>query len=418
MTVSRFISVLAAALAMLIATIAPAQDVVVLTDGTEIQGEIVRELEGNIWIDVGVGSVEVQQFYAAGSIREIRRDAVTNEAPEADATRAPAPVNPGTPKGAVITLEGTVGIQMTAKTLRDILPDLERELGTDGTGIVVFKINSGGGLLLEIQRLSDVIQEEYKPRFRVVAWIESAISAAAMTSHAIEEIYFMPRGNYGACTGWSGSLTAMSGRGLEGALYMMEQISARGGYDPRIMRAMQIDVPLRATIDQRTGEVTWFESEDAGEILVNPQGEVLTFNSQNALQLGFSRGTASTLDELTTLLREPEIQWVGRWTPELIHPIGRAEERMIRFRNEVTEDEKRLNEYLTNYNISVGAAQGANQQIRGALVGRARRHLDSVVRMVKRNPNFALLNFNMTEEDFKFYVEEQEEMLREILNRP
>ncbi len=417
MTVSRFISVLGAALAMLIATIAPAQDVLVLKDGSEVEGEIVRELEGNVWIDVGVGSVEVQRFYAAGDIEEIRRDAVSNDAPAAGTPKT-RPVNPGAPKGAVISLEGTVGIQMTAKTLRDILPDLERELGTDGTGIVVFKINSGGGLLLEIQRLSDVIQEEYKPRFRVVAWIESAISAAAMTSHAIEEIYFMPRGNYGACTGWSGALTAVSGRGLEEVLYMMEQISARGGYDSRIMRSMQISDPLRATIDQRTGEVTWFNSSDAGEHLVNPAGEILTFNSQNALEFGFSKGTASTLDELTTLLREPEIQWIGRWTPERIYPISRAEEKMIRFRDDVTEDEKRLNEYLTNYNISVGAAQGANEDIRGALVGRARRHLDSVVRMVKRNPNFALLNFNMTEEDFKYFVEEQEEMLREILEGP
>jgi hypothetical protein len=196
---------------------------------------------------------------------------------------------------------------------------------------------------------------------------------------------------------------------------MMEQISARGGYDHRIMRAMQIDVPLRASIDERTGEVTWFESEDAGDILVNPAGEVLTFNSQNAERLGFSKGTASTLDDLTELLREPEIEWVGRWTPERIYPISRAEEQMIRFRESVTEDESRLNEYLTNYNIAVGAAQGAREEIQGALVGRARSHLANVERMVKRNPNFALLNFNMTLEDFEFYIEDQEEMLREIL---
>jgi membrane-bound ClpP family serine protease len=214
MRLSKILTVLAILIAMITVSSGFAQDTVVLNDGTEVEGEIVRELDGNVWITVRVGTVELQRFYPASEIADVMRDGpVTTEPVDTDTPREPVRVNTGAPKGAVISLEGTVGIQMTAKTLRDILPALERELGTDGTGIVVFKINSGGGLLLEIQRLSDVIQEEYKPRFRTVAWIESAISAAAMTSHAIEEIYFMPRGNYGACTGWSGQLTAVSGRG-------------------------------------------------------------------------------------------------------------------------------------------------------------------------------------------------------------
>ena len=44
--------------------------------------------------------------------------------------------------------------------------------------------NSQGTMnqLLEIQKLSDVIYNEYRKNFRTVAWIDYAISAAAMTS--------------------------------------------------------------------------------------------------------------------------------------------------------------------------------------------------------------------------------------------
>src|SRR5690606_34230378 len=141
------------------------------------------------------------------------------------------------PRIAVISLgEGgdkdMVGLFMTAEALKRAIPLLEKDNVTD----VVFRIQSGGGALLEIQKLSDVIHNEFKPRFRVVAWIKSAISAAAMTAHCIEDIYFTSDGNYGACTGWYGQLTAVKGRDLEEVLYMMEKISARGKHDPKIMR--------------------------------------------------------------------------------------------------------------------------------------------------------------------------------------
>ena len=421
----QVLSLIAALLAAIIATPVPAQDTVVLSDGTEVTGEIIRELDGNVWLLETIGTVEIERFYAKSRVAEIRRDTATitdedvrDTTREMDRRQSETADRPGVPKGAVISLEGTVGMQMTAKTLIEILPILEDELGTDGTGIVVFKVNSGGGALLEIQKISDVIQNEYKPRFEVAAWIESAISAAAMSVHCVENIFFMPRGNYGACTGWSGQLEAVAGRTLEQVLYDMELISARGGYDKRIMRSMQIDDPLRATIDERTGEVEWFQSSDGGERLVNPAGEILTFNAQNAYEFRFSKGTASNLDELTTMLGYGEINWIGRDDPERIYPISRAEAQMIRYRAEISEDERRFGEYQTNYNIAVGAAQGANREIRGALVARARRHLASIKQTVDKNPFIALRSLGVLPEDFALWVEDQEEMLRELMRRP
>ena len=393
-------------------------DVVILKDGTKVEGVIERELEGSLWIRTSIGGIENIQFILGENIKEIRRDSAPEEAkPAAKSAESsdPKPRRAGVPRGAVISLEGTVGIQMAAKTLHDIIPVLEREIGDDGTGIVVFKINSGGGLLLEIQKLSDVIQDEYKPKFRTVSWIESAISAAAMTSHCIEEIYFLPEGNYGACTGWSGALVAVKGEGLEEVLYMMEKISARGGYAPQIMRAMQINEPLSCTIDQKTGKVSWYQNEE-GANLVNKGDSILTFTAPQALRYKFSKGTARNLDELTRAMGYQEVDWVGEGRPGFIYPVSKAEDIMLTYRERVTEDEERTNEYFVNYQQAVAAAQSAPADIRPRFVGRARTHLAAIERMVRNNPNFALLTWGMELKDWeRNWLKPQKEMLADLL---
>ncbi len=418
-SITRKLAVMVSALALAAATqFSFAEDTVHLKDGTVVKGEIQRELEGSVWIKTSIGEIASTTFILSDNIKSIERDSVAPTAdikPANDPKVELTPRRPGVPRAAVISLEGTVGIQMTAKTLYDLIPTLERELGTDGTGIVVFKINSGGGLLLEIQKLSDVIHNEYKKRFRTVSWIESAISAAAMTSHCIEEIYFLPEGNYGACTGWSGRLVAVKGRGLEGVLYMMEQISARGGYNPFIMRAMQINEALSCTIDERTGEVTWYKTED-GEYLVNPKDKILTFTAPDAAKFGFSKGTAVNLEELTKAMGYQEIDWVGEERTGYIYPISKAEDAMISYREKVTSDEERTNEYFANYGQARALAAGAPMETRPRFVGRARSHLKKIEAMVRNNPNFALLTWGMMIEDWeRDWLEVEEEYLASLL---
>lgn len=395
-----------------------AEDTIHLKDGTVVKGEIERELEGSVWIKTAIGQINSTQFILSDDIKSIERDSAA-PAPDAKPANTPkvelSPRRAGVPRAAVISLEGTVGIQMTAKTLMDLIPVLERELGNDGTGIVVFKINSGGGLLLEIQKLSDVIHNEYKKRFRTVSWIESAISAAAMTSHCIEEIYFLPEGSYGACTGWSGALVAVKGRGLEGVLYEMEKISARGGYNPFIMRAMQILEPLSCTIDERTGDVTWYQTGD-GQYLVSASDKILTFTAPEALKYKFSKGTAANLDELTKAMGYQEIDWVGEDRSGFIYPISKAEDIMLSYREKVTQDEKRTNEYFANYQAARAMAESAPRETRPRFVGRARSHLKKIEAMVRNNPNFALLTWGMSIEDWeRDWLEVQEEELRNLL---
>ena len=116
------------------------------------------------------------------------KPADTSDAKTDENADAPKPVYTGAPRAAVVTMgdhkgeKDMVGIFMTAYALEKARPLLEEEIGTDKSGVVVLRVSSGGGALFEIQKISDEIHFNYKKRFRVVAWIESAISAAAMSA--------------------------------------------------------------------------------------------------------------------------------------------------------------------------------------------------------------------------------------------
>lgn len=403
---------LAAVMVIGSASSAWAADKIHLKDGRVIEGTIVRELNGSVWVDYQIGGITQRgAFFSASAIDKIERDAASEAAPagpvkaERESASKTQAKRPGVQRAVVITLEGMVGMQFAAKPLEDAIPWLE----ANEVDIVVLKINSGGGYLLEIPKMHEVLVDKYKKKFRTVAWIESAISAAAMSSHVLEEIYFMTDGNYGACTGWSGALEAVEGYGLEKVLYMMEQASAEGKKDFKIMRSMQIDEPLSYNRDSN-GNITWYNTEE-GEVVVNSTGKILTFDAVQAARCKFSKGIADNLQELERLLGVAEIEWMGKPTPGEIFPISGPEADMRTWRDSVTDAEQRLGEYMTKYNLAVqNAAASPDLDQRGAFVGLARRHLAVIKRAVREHPNIGMLN-GLTDEWFR----EQEKMLRDLM---
>jgi len=410
---------------LLSAPTANAADKIVLKDGKVIEGTIVREVDGIFWIKHKMGGIEQEMMLSPTEISKVERDSDATPAGAAPVVAEEPKVSqgrPGVSRAAVITLGSResdqgdmVGLYMTAHALTEMIPMLEEEIGKDKSGVVVFRITSGGGALLEIQKLSDVIHTEYKKRWRVVSWIDSAISAAAMTSHCIEDIYFTPQGNYGACTGWSGPLVAMKGRGLEQVLQMMVKISERGNYDPRIMRSMQIQEPLSCTIDSN-GNPRFYQDTTSGDFVVNRKGEVLTLNATTAEMIKFSKGTAATLDELTKLMGYQELDWVGVRQPGVLWPISKAEKWNIAYRKQVKVDEDRTQEYFRNFNMQMQAAAGMPRERRGAFVNRARETLNKIKNAVRNNPNFALFALGVNDEDeYKELIERLEKDLRDLM---
>lgn len=412
---------LIALFAMTLAVLAAsARDIVILKDGRQVEGDIVREIDGNLWMITYVGDIKKQEFFAATAVKEIQRDAAVDVSEQEEKKDTKAGMNSGVPKGMVITLEGMVGVEMAAHKLEELIPQIEEEIGENG--ILVLKINSGGGFLAEIPLLSETIEYKLKPKFEVVGWIESAISAAAMTGITLERLYFMPEGNLGAATGWFGNLTAVRGRGLEEANYLMEQISARGKRDYKIMSAMQGSPdekrPLSCTVDPATGNVTWYTSEDDGEILVNRGGEVLTFNSVVAEQVRFSEGIARDVNELTREMGYEEIDWVGEWEPGMVHPISKAERDNRRWRDFIDSNKGGLSIVARKYILYLGAAQGAQGEDRAILVGKARGFLRQIKGYADKSPKLVTVTpeLGIPWDFFDEWYEGQQRYLRDLID--
>jgi hypothetical protein len=178
---------------------------------------------------------------------------------------------------------------------------------------------------------------------------------------------------------------------------------------------MQIMDPLSCSIDEN-GDVKWFQN-DSGQFIVNEKERILTFNSEQALKYKFSRGTAATIEELAKQMGYSEVTWVGKQVPGVPYPVCEAEELQRNFRNKTLEDTKRLREYADTYQTNVEVARATPMEERGKFVARARNALESIKRMVKNNPNLALFQFGMLPEQFKDWVEQREEELRQLTRR-
>lgn len=389
-------------------------DKIHLKDGRVLEGRVQREGDGFVYFVVVIGKIEHVQFFTSAEYTKIERDADAAAAPvradTAPSRPAAQPASGKVPRLAILNfgapsswqgeIDDTVGIQISAQAWRDAIPLLKR----DGVTDVIVRINSGGGYVLEVPRFHDVLEKEYKKEFRVVCWVESAISAAAMSPYVVEEFYFMPDGNLGACTAWSGDLVAAKDVPLEMYLALMERASEMGGRDPKIMRAMQIMEPLSCNIDPVTGEVTWFQDE-SGKYLVNPANRVLTLNAADAVKYKFAKGIAATPDELARAMGYTEVEWGGKQAIDFIDKNMRDGDRT----------DKRLREVGAKYMAAITAAQQLQDRVaRGAEVGRARRFLAEIRQYVRVNPNFVFLNPFGAELNNEWF-DEQERVLRDLM---
>lgn len=298
-------------------------------------------------------------------------------------------------------MQDTVGTYIAATYFNEAIPLLERA----NVDAVVIRINSGGGMLLEMTRLQEFFIEQLKPRFRTVGWVEWAGSAAAMAPWVLSEFYMMTNGAIGGNVGFSGGGVAMRGLSLEGVLHLMERASAEAGRSFRLMRSMQMQEPLTININP-DGSVT-FLNDMTGEVVLNRaalrEGEanrVLTMTTDQAVITGFAQGVADTIPELMRAMGYQEYEIVAVDATELVNNRMRETQRL----------EERLNEMRIRYQLALqDATQQPDRSRRMADLGRAASLLNELERAVSINPNLGLMN-GMTPEWF----EQQREIIRRL----
>jgi hypothetical protein len=215
----------------------------------------------------------------------------------------PEVTDPDQPGVIVLPLKKMVGPYFRHQEMEKVAEEADKF----GSGqIIVLIIDSGGGSVVEMEKIHRTLTE-IKKRHRLVAWIKQAISAACATAMHCDEIYFMTEGTAGAMTAFN-SATGQSWQDEELEEWMrragdwMEQ----GGRSRYIAEAM-IHAPILLSYDrdEETGKVTFY-NDLSGEFDLSGEEENLVFNASNALHCGFSDGTADTEEDLAKLLDLPK----------------------------------------------------------------------------------------------------------------
>jgi len=179
--------------------------------------------------------------------------------------------------------------------------------------IIVIHIESGGGMVVEGDKIHATLTE-LKKRHRVVAWVEKAISAAAYTAMHANEIYWHDEGTMGAIVMYSGD-TAISGNRLAAWVKQCGDAAEESNLNRSIAEAMITRGEVCSyTKDPETGKVTIYD-DLSGEVDLCDATDVLTLNKIQATDVGYCMGVANTKEELAAHLGLPawrEIDDSGR----------------------------------------------------------------------------------------------------------
>ena len=193
----------------------------------------------------------------------------------------------------ILPQSGMVGVGLRAAEMEKV----EKAADKFGPGqIVVLRINSPGGLVTEADEIDKVLNR-LREKHRLVAWLEEAISAAAVTAMHCREIYFMNLGSMGSATMFSGDKSA-TGAQLDAWLRRISEIAEAGGRNGHVAKCMVYSpLVVSYTRDPKTGKVTFYP-DASGEKMLSDEKDNLTLTADQALDCGYSNGTANTEAEL------------------------------------------------------------------------------------------------------------------------
>lgn len=393
-----------------------AADKVILKDGREFSGEIVKKTENYVQIRVIMGSLDQVQTFWIGDVAKIIEDVATDSDTEkkdgsGDATQprpagsaSPRPTTSGAvenginrtkPGVIVLPMKGTVGIEFRKDEIERVAAEadkIKRETGI--SPIIVLEIESGGGLMIEMYNIHETLIE-LKKNHRIVAWIKQAISAAAATAFHCDEIYFMTEGNLGAMTGFNaGTGQSLKGPALEQWLRDASEWAEAGGRPGMVARAM-IHHPVLLSYDKdpETGKVTWYENLD-GEFKLSDEISNLSFSSSQAFHSGFADGVADTKEQLAQFLD------LGEW-----NEMSRAGyEAYEEWNQTVSRAKVEIPRIFGRFQIVQGSAAASPEE----KIGRMIDLVEQLIMWSRRAPNVARYEVGVPP------IEELERMIRDM----
>ena len=271
-------------------------DTLITADGRELEGKVVSQGADKVVFDVHKGTSVLQMVFKASEVKKITLGALAAPASKAAPTPAPAPASqpvvPAGPTYFIIPIKQEVGVYVTAAYIEQALKDADRLKAT----VVVLEVDSPGGLTGEAVKIIDSLCKAKD--IRLVAYIKSAISAAAIISLSCKEIYLDERATIG------GALSFAMGPALpEEINEKMQSIwrascrsAAEMGGHQSILAEGMVDKDIEIQIVQQNGRP--LVKEGLGSNMLKRKGKLLTMTAKEAIACGLANGIVAGYDDL------------------------------------------------------------------------------------------------------------------------
>jgi ATP-dependent protease ClpP protease subunit len=321
--------------AMLLALLADAVlgDTLVMSDGRRLEGRLLSRDTVSVRFEIHrAGKISTIAFDANDVDKVIPgplEDAPAKPAATAQPLRtiplAPGPRLPGpnapplltynTPTYYIIPLKGQVGVTMTADVLSRSMSDAAARKPT----VVILEIDSPGGAVDEVTKMVEVLST-YKGKLRTVVLVHRAISAAAITALACDQIYMRHTAVIGAATAFKFNQVTGIPENIEEKFESIWRATARSsaevGGHPTVLAEAMIDrkVPLyKSTHD---GKSVISSTPGDGAVALKPAGKLLAMTAQEAIDCTLAAGIADDEAELGKAIGyEGWVECVGLGVP-------------------------------------------------------------------------------------------------------
>lgn len=339
-------------------------DIVKFADGKSIEGIIRTEGTDFVVIEVFTGGTSTLMRIELRQVDSIIKQpyvppkaAAAPKPPKGTAPRTPPAEAPADKAGAaargpgyfVIPIQGEVGKEIAA---RQIERAMEAGLQSSRT-ILVFEIDSPGGLINECQKIVDLVAE-HKDR-RTIAFVKSAYSAAAIIALTCDEIYMADGASIGAATAvtiqrdqaQSASKMVEAPEKIQSVWRAVCRHAAEiGGHNPLLAEAM-VDPDLQLRVVHKNGTKTVeqcmeLEPKDFSEgRVVSTKGKLLTLTAKEAVDCGLAAGIAARRADLEKVAPD-----VAGWKPV----SDRGEKLMATYRIAAKDAERQLKKLVDDLN--------------------------------------------------------------------
>lgn len=290
-------------------TVPVAGDVLVTTSGKAYEGKLISRTDAEVVFEVHLYGNRFEKTFSTGEVAKIEvGKMLPKEEPKpgpetsdklglegvGEKPNPPEILKYDKPTYYVIPLEGEVGKTLTAKFLKEALDDAAQRK----PDVVILEVDSPGGLISEVAKLGELIQETQR-EMRLVVYVREAISAAAITSMAVREIHMQPGSTIGAATAWKvgedGMPEAIAEKFQSYWRAAARSLTEVGGHEPLLAEAM-IDASVQLYLETQNGKPKVLRGD--GNPVIIPKGKLLTLTAGEALRVGLADSVSDGYAEL------------------------------------------------------------------------------------------------------------------------